>query len=90
MEKMRFVPVEEVPFRGYTKTSFFIEMVKKIPKGKSWLITEDDKLGLNPLSIRATIKRYQKKGVLPDNYRVSTMSVNGITQVYVSNAIEVK
>jgi len=84
--KMRIISEEEVPGKIAKRSAEWLEMFKKIPKGKAWETSEEE-LKVTMSSVKVMVKRLIEKGHLPDSYRViQRTKPNGKKIIYVINS----
>jgi len=82
--KLNLTPIVEVPQKQFAKTREWLEVLKRIPRGQAWNTTEDE-LGITVSSMRISVQRYIKGGLLPKDFKVIQRTVGGILRVYIMN-----
>jgi len=82
IEDLKLIPTSNIPpqTRKGIETDW-LELFKSIPKGRALVITRDE--GLSPFSAMENLYRYQRKKLLPPDYRAFPHTVDGKLVVYV-------
>jgi len=84
--KMRLIDEKEVPGRIKRKSAEWLELLKKIPKGKVWVITEEE-AGVKATSIKTMVNRLKAIGELPDSYKaIQRTGKGGKVTIYIINS----
>ena len=86
-QKMRLVDEKELPIRMKKKSGEWLQAFQKIPKGKAWILTEEE-AGVKASSIKIMVARLKKLGLLSNNYKVVQRTVKGKITIYVINSAE--
>jgi len=83
---MRLIDEKEVPGKIKKKSAEWLELFKKIPKGKAWVITEEE-AGVKATSIKTMLNRLKGIGELPDSYKaVQRTGKGGKVTIYIINS----
>lgn len=83
---MRLIDEKEIPYRIKKKSRQWLIMLKKIPVGKAWVVTEEE-VGVKAVSLKSMVNRLKKEGMLSDNYVVSQRTgKDGKITIYVANS----
>lgn len=86
LKKMRIISEEEIPAKIKKRESEWLEMIQRIPKGKAWIVTEEE-AGVKAISLKTTVNRLIKSGLLSDNFKVIRRTgMNGKVTMYVVNS----
>lgn len=87
-KKMQIIDEKDVPVRIKRKSAEWLEMFLKIPKGKAWVLTEEE-AGVKAVSIKSIVNRLKAIGELPDSYKAAQRTgKDGKVTVYVLNSAE--
>lgn len=87
-KKMQIIDEKDIPMRIKRKSAEWLEMFLKIPKGKAWVLTEEE-AGVKAVSIKSAVNRLKAIGELPDSYRAIQRTGKGRkVVVYILNAAE--
>ena len=85
---MRLINEKAIPGRIKKKSAEWLKMFLKIPKGKAWVVTEEE-AGVRATSIKAMVNRLKRIGELPSSYKaIQRTRRNGKVTVYVINSAE--
>jgi len=84
--KMRIISEEEIPVKVARRSAEWIDLFKKIPKGKAWETSEEE-LKVTASSVKLMVKRLIDRGLLPDSYHViQRTKPDGKKIIYIANS----
>lgn len=85
---MRLINEEKIPGRIKKKSAEWLKMFLKIPKGKAWVVTEEE-AGVKATSIKTMVNRLKAIGELPSSYKaIQRTRKDGKVTIYVINSAE--
>jgi hypothetical protein len=84
---MKLIDENEIPGKLKRKGNEWLEILRKIPKGKAWAVTEEE-AGIKAVSMRMMVTRLKKIGELPSNYKTMQRTVKGKVTIYIINSVE--
>jgi hypothetical protein len=85
--RMKLIDEKAIPGRIKKKAGEWLELLKSIPKGKAWVITEEE-AGVKATSIKTMVNRLIDIGELPSNYKAIQRTKGGKVTIYVINSAE--
>lgn len=83
-----FIAEDKIPMKTSNKAEEWLIFLKKIPRGQA-LVTTRKELGVTVSSLKITIDRLTKKGLLPPTYYIRQRRTKEGTQFYVVNSARV-
>lgn len=84
---MKLIDEKEIPGRIKKKGGEWLQVFLKIPKGKAWVVTEEE-AGVKATSIKTIVNRLKDIGELSKNYKAIQRTIKGKITVYVINSAE--
>lgn len=83
--KLNLIDETAIPGRVKKKHAQWLELLKMIPQGKAYAVTEAD-LGVKAISVKTIVNRMVETGEIPKSYSVLQRTVNGKITVYIVNS----
>lgn len=85
--KLNLIEESEVPGRAKKRSEEWLQLFKKIPKGKALVLTQDE-YGVKPITVAYMVSKFKRTGDLPASYKAIRRTVKGKNTIYVLNSIE--
>ena len=85
--KMKLIDESAIPGKIKTRHGEWLELLKAIPRGKAWVVTEEE-AGVKAVSIKTIVNRLVETGELPKSYKAMQRTKGGKVTIYVVNSAE--
>lgn len=86
--KMRLIDENAIPGRIKKRSREWLEMLKTIPEGKAWVVTEEE-AGVKATSIKTMVNRLIEVKELSPSYKAIQRTKGGKVTIYVIHSAKV-